>query len=137
MSKDRIHGQSVGLAFGRVNRTCRALRWRFSFLVRLDDERQDCKYRFDKTPTQLGFYQFDIRMNSVAAKNVVWFPSWPDALRQLHLPTLRRQQYRLALVRYLRFCKETPQRGWPVVVEYEGENAVAAVTESARYLRQI
>lgn len=29
------------------------------------------------------------------------------------------------------------QRGWPVVVEYEGENAVACVAESAQYLSQI
>lgn len=29
------------------------------------------------------------------------------------------------------------QRGWPVVVEYEGANAVTAVTESARYLRAL
>jgi integron integrase len=40
----------------------------------------------------------------------VWFPRWPDALRQLHLPAPREQQYRLALIRYLRFCKETRQR---------------------------
>jgi sugar phosphate isomerase/epimerase len=26
------------------------------------------------------------------------------------------------------------QKGWPVVVEFEGENAISAVTESARYL---
>ena len=26
------------------------------------------------------------------------------------------------------------QRNWPIVVEFEGENAVAAVTASARYL---
>jgi sugar phosphate isomerase/epimerase len=29
------------------------------------------------------------------------------------------------------------QRGWPVVVEYEGDNAIASVTESARYLRTL
>ncbi len=29
------------------------------------------------------------------------------------------------------------QNAWPVVVEYEGENALAAVTESARYLRTL
>jgi integron integrase len=40
----------------------------------------------------------------------VWFPAWPEALRQLRLPAIRNQQYRLALIRYLRFCKETRQR---------------------------
>lgn len=53
-------------------------------------------------------------MNSPAVKNAVWFPSWPEALRQLRLPALRQQQYRLALIRYLRFCKQTRQ---PATVE--------------------
>lgn len=45
-----------------------------------------------------------------ARRKPVWFPAWPDALRQLRLPALRQQEYRLALIRYLRFCKETRQR---------------------------
>ena len=49
-------------------------------------------------------------MNSPADKPPGWFPEWPDALQQLRLPPLRRQQYRLALIRYLRFCKHTRQR---------------------------
>jgi hypothetical protein len=52
-------------------------------------------------------------MNSPAPKTAVWFPAWPEALRDSRLPPLRRQQYRLALIRYLRFCKETRQ--WATV----------------------
>jgi len=40
----------------------------------------------------------------------VWFPGWAEALQRVRLPTLVRQQYRLALIRYLRFCKESRQR---------------------------
>ena len=40
----------------------------------------------------------------------VWFPGWADILQQERLPALIRQQYRLALIRYLRFCKESRQR---------------------------
>ena len=40
----------------------------------------------------------------------VWFPGWADALQRERLPALVRQQYRLALIRYLRFCKESRQR---------------------------
>jgi len=45
-----------------------------------------------------------------ARRRPVWFPEWPDALRLLRLPPIRHQQYRLALIRYLKFCKETRQR---------------------------
>jgi len=40
----------------------------------------------------------------------VWFPHWSDSLDRLRLPPIHRQQYRLALIRYLRFCKETRQQ---------------------------
>ena len=40
----------------------------------------------------------------------IWFPQWSDSLHQLRLPPIHRQQYRLALIRYLRFCKETRQQ---------------------------
>jgi len=40
----------------------------------------------------------------------VWFPQWSDSLQRLKLPPIHRQQYRLALIRYLRFCKETRQQ---------------------------
>ena len=49
-------------------------------------------------------------MTLQASKTVVWFPNWPDALRQVRLSPILRQQYRLALIRYLRFCKEHRQR---------------------------
>ena len=40
----------------------------------------------------------------------VWFPHWSDSLHRLKLPPIHRQQYQLALIRYLRFCKETRQQ---------------------------
>jgi integron integrase len=40
----------------------------------------------------------------------VWFPQWFEALRRLPMPPPRRQQYRVAIVRYLRYCRETHQR---------------------------
>lgn len=40
----------------------------------------------------------------------VWFPGWADALRQVRLPALIGQQYRLAIIQYLRFCKLSRQR---------------------------
>jgi len=39
----------------------------------------------------------------------IWFPHWSDSLHQWKLPPILRQQYRLALIRYLRFCKDTRQ----------------------------
>jgi integron integrase len=41
--------------------------------------------------------------------SAVWFPHWAEVLNQLRLPELRRQQYRQAIIRYLRFCKQTRQ----------------------------
>lgn len=41
--------------------------------------------------------------------SAVWFPQWAEEARQLRLPPVRRQQYRVGLIRYLRFCKETRQ----------------------------
>ena len=40
-------------------------------------------------------------------------------------------------VDFVRIIPIARQHGWPVVVEYEGENAPAAVAESARYLRTL
>lgn len=40
----------------------------------------------------------------------IWFPQWNDVLQQLRLPPLHRQQYRQALIRYLRFCREHRQQ---------------------------
>jgi hypothetical protein len=47
-------------------------------------------------------------------KPAVWFPQRSTALQQLRLPRLRRQQYRLALIRHLHYCKQTHQ---PATVE--------------------
>ena len=40
----------------------------------------------------------------------VWFADWAEALTRADLPIVTRQQYRVALVEYLRFCKRTRQR---------------------------
>lgn len=42
--------------------------------------------------------------------SAVWFPQWPEHLQRLRLPPIHRQQYRLAIIRYLKFCKETRQQ---------------------------
>jgi integron integrase len=49
-------------------------------------------------------------MKSTPGHRAVWFPQWSEALCRLRLPPLRRQQYRVAIVRYLRYCKQTHQR---------------------------
>jgi hypothetical protein len=51
-----------------------------------------------------------MQASSQSEKPTVWFPQWSTALQQLRLPPLRRQQYRLALIRYLQFCKQTHQQ---------------------------
>jgi hypothetical protein len=40
----------------------------------------------------------------------VWFPGWAEELQRMRLPPLIRQQYRTALLQYLRFCKQSHQR---------------------------
>jgi sugar phosphate isomerase/epimerase len=40
-------------------------------------------------------------------------------------------------IEFERILPEAIERGWPVVVEFEGENAVAAVTEAATHLRSL
>jgi integron integrase len=40
----------------------------------------------------------------------IWFPGWAEALQRVRLPALIHQQYRLALIQYLRFCKESHTR---------------------------
>jgi integron integrase len=42
--------------------------------------------------------------------HAIWFPGWAEALQRERLPGLIRQQYRLALIQYLKFCKESRQR---------------------------
>src|SRR5208283_5802669 len=45
-----------------------------------------------------------------APRPAVWFPQWEEVLVQVRLPGLVRQQYRTAILQYLRFCKQTRQR---------------------------
>lgn len=40
----------------------------------------------------------------------IWFPAWADTLKQLRLPPITHQQYRFALIQYLRFCKQSRQQ---------------------------
>ena len=49
-------------------------------------------------------------MNRFSPGQSVWFPSWPEALKHLRLPGLRRSAYRQALIAYLRFCRESHQQ---------------------------
>ena len=65
----------------------------------------------------------------MSGKSPVWFPQWPDALRTLRLPPIHRQQYRLGIIQYLRFCKETRQ---PATVE--SARAFMEQTEAQRRL---
>jgi|GEM_PF-3807602 len=51
-----------------------------------------------------------MQVNSQPDQPSVWFPQWSTALQQLRLPPLRRQHYRLALIRYLQYCKRSQQR---------------------------
>ena len=51
-----------------------------------------------------------MQVNSQPDQPSVWFPQWSTALQQLRLPPLRRQQYRLALIRYLQYCKQSQQQ---------------------------
>ncbi len=46
---------------------------------------------------------------SVSAGRAVWFPQWAEALARANLPGPTRQEYRTALVEFLRFCKQTRQ----------------------------
>jgi integron integrase len=60
---------------------------------------------------------------------VIWFPEWAEALQQVRLPALIRQQYRLALIEYLRFCKQSHQR-----VTVDSARQFMAETEAHRRL---
>jgi hypothetical protein len=57
----------------------------------------------------------------------VWFRAWPEALRQLRLPAIRNEQYRLALIRYLRFSKETRQQASVEPARAAGPTRVSVV----------
>jgi integron integrase len=49
-------------------------------------------------------------IHSFAPRPAVWFPQWAEVLGQVRLPALVRQQYRMAILEYLRFCKQRRQR---------------------------
>ena len=51
-----------------------------------------------------------MQVNSQPDQPSVWFPQWSTALQQLRLPPLRRQHHRLALIRYLQYCKQAHQQ---------------------------
>ena len=48
-------------------------------------------------------------IQSFARRPAVWFPQWAEVLVRVRLPVLVRQQYRMAIVQYLRFCKQRRQ----------------------------
>ena len=58
----------------------------------------------------IGVLQFCVKPIWRSNHRRFGFPQWSDALQQVRLPPIHRQQYRLALIRYLRFCKETRQQ---------------------------
>ena len=45
-----------------------------------------------------------------SAPTAIWFPGWAEKLQQLRLPALIGRRYRLAIIRYLRFCKQSQQQ---------------------------
>jgi len=49
-------------------------------------------------------------MHSKPASTGIWFPQWAEALERLRLPLMAKQQYRLALIRYLQQLRATHQR---------------------------
>ncbi len=49
-------------------------------------------------------------IHSFALRPAVWFPQWAEVLGRVRLPALLRQQYRMAILEYLRFCKQRRQR---------------------------
>ena len=63
--------------------------------------------------------------------SAIWFPNWPAAFQRLALRPIQRQQQRLAIIRYLRFCKETRQRA-----TVDSARAFIAAMEEKRLLSQ-
>ena len=49
-------------------------------------------------------------INVSQSRPAVWFPLWAEALAQVRLPALVRQQYRTVIFEYLRFCKQRRER---------------------------
>ncbi len=50
------------------------------------------------------------KIHSFAPRAAVWFPQWAEVLERVRLPVMVRQQYRTAIVQYLRFCRQKRQR---------------------------
>jgi hypothetical protein len=44
------------------------------------------------------------------SSQAIWFPSWGEKLQQVRLPAVIRQRYRLTIIRYLKFCKQSRQQ---------------------------
>lgn len=75
--------------------------------------------------------------------SVVWFPQWAEALKVASLPDVRRRQYQQAIVRYLRYCRQTRQgatvesaRGFMKLMEGQrllGASAVATWKEALNW----
>jgi hypothetical protein len=61
----------------------------------------------------------------------IWFPNWSEALQRLALRPIQRQHQRCAIIRHLRFCKETRQQTAVV-----SARALMAVMEEQRMLSQ-
>jgi integron integrase len=52
-------------------------------------------------------------MNPHSSSDGVWFPNWAVVLARVRLKDLERRAYRLAIVGYLSFCKQSRQRATP------------------------
>jgi hypothetical protein len=63
--------------------------------------------------------------------HAIWFPDWPAKLQEVRLPVAIRQRYKLAIIRYLQFCKQSHQ---PATVE--SARQFMQQTEDARQLGQ-
>jgi hypothetical protein len=48
--------------------------------------------------------------SAASPARAVWFPRWAEVLAQEDLAIETRERYRVALLQYLRFCKESRQR---------------------------
>ena len=63
------------------------------------------------------------------SSQAVWFPDWSEKLQEVRLPAAIRQRYRLAIIRYLQFCKQSHQKA-----TVESARQFMQQTEDARQL---
>lgn len=63
------------------------------------------------------------------SSTAVWFPDWSEKLQEVRLPAAIQQRYRLAIIRYLQFCKQTRQQA-----TVESARAFMEQTEAQRML---